>query len=192
MERKKYTIIYTTIDKQTRDFIWEPINETLETEVIYYLQKGEWSSAASEKSDRNWNADWGLIGPNIYGRTCGYRSLANGIQYGYYRMVLKCITYKLGEECAENPDFAKKILKHALAIAKEKDLKFTEEVRARNPQYLGNNAYQDMLKRAKNHINYAKRKAAEKGNTYYLDVQAGTYANIIEEYGLFDILEILV
>lgn len=192
MERKKHTIIYTTIDKQTREFMWETGNENLAKEIVHYLQNGEWSEAASEKSDGNWNADWGLIGPNVFDRNCGYISLPNSIQYWYYHLVLSGITKALGEECVENQDFAKTILKNASAMAKEKDNKYNEDIRTRNPQFIGSNRHQEMLKRAKNRLNYTRRKAVEKNESYYLDEQASTYAHIIEEYGLFSVLEILV
>lgn len=187
---QKHTITYTTIDKRAREFVWETKNQDISNGVVHFITHGDWPEFAKVKEERNWNADWGLIGENIFGRNCGYISLPNCIQYYYYHDVLCRITKILGEECVRNQEFAKAILKRALEIAKEKDNKYNEQIRERNPKFVGSNSNQDMLKRAKNRLSYTKRKAAEKNAEYYENEQANTYAYIIEEYGLFAILEI--
>lgn len=189
---QQYTIIYASIDKQTRDFVWKTDNQDLANGVVHFITYDEWPEFAKVKDDKTQNVYWGLISSNELGRTCGLISLPNSIQYYYYHDILSKITRSLGEECVQNQEFAKMILKHALALAKEKDNKITEEMRTKNPTFSRITTQQEMLNRAKNRINYAKRKATEKNPEYYLSDQANTYANIIEEYGLFTVLEILV
>jgi hypothetical protein len=179
------------VDKVLREHLWNAKNEDTVNAIMHLLQHSDWPEFASAIDRKDWALEWGLMPENIFHRNYNIISLHNPIQYTYYRDVLSCITKKLGKECVENQELAKLILKKALATAKEKDKEITELIRVRNPQFVGSDRNQEILKRAKKRLYYTKKKAAEKNQTYYLEEQAGIYAGIIEEYELFTVLQII-
>lgn len=186
---KEYSIIYTSVDKQVREFIWKPTNSKVFKGVLAFIEANTWPDENQDEEFKN--VYWGIHPRAEYK---SYITCTNNTQYEYYANVGSRITYSLGHECVQNEALAKLILREAAVKAKEKDDIRVADLIDRGLEAVAKNYatdYRNALKREKQHIYYRKKRAASAECLYYNDEQASIYASIIEEFSLFTILEVI-
>ena len=186
---KNYIITYTTIDNKIREYVLKTSrcgNQVAE-KIITFIHTGNWPDEPFDEQVRN--TTWGIAPYQIYGtRQHGNpRQFPNDIQWFFYRCIIQYgIAGNLAIECAENKDLATAMLKVAAEKAIEKDAaevaKLAARGRKKDAERIAHN-YQQALIRAKNRIRYHQKKGA------YLD-EYDDFRGVIEEFSLFDILEI--
>lgn len=195
--QKKYIVVYTTVDKQVREFMWTPKEQSVVEEILYFIDNSEWSEAAKvhQPSQYGFGIYWGLgLNRGPFDAYSSLWKLPNATQYEYYAHIAQQISSSLGKECVANEMFCKSIMKAATTQAAERDQAYLNEMRKKFPnRTIGkwDHHEKNALARAKSALNYRKKRYSETQIDYYISEQADIYANIIEQYNIFAVLEII-